>query len=223
VNFVREKSGSISGIQKHIRLLGLTIICLAIAASAAVPQTMHDNPRAFVDNLGKRTISYLADKESPFESRREKLRTLLLEGFAVERIGRFVLGKYRRMSEPQAVDEFVEVFEGYIVNFYAAQFSRYSGESLAVQKVLKKARARDSMVMTHILTGDGRQPLRVDFQVRNVGDKFKIMDVRVEGISMVLAQRDEFTTYIGNNGGKIQTLTAALRKRMERIPATAGK
>ena len=79
------------------------------------------------------------------------------------------------------------------------------------------------MVVTHILTGDGREPLRVDFQVRHVGDKFKIMDVRVEGISMVLAQRDEFTTYIGNNGGKIQTLTTALRKRMEKIPATAGK
>lgn len=184
---------------------------------------MHDSPRAFVADLGKRTISYLADKASPFKSRRDRLRSLLREGFAVERIGRFVLGKYRRLSDPQVVDEFVTVFEDYIVNFYAAQFSRYSGEKLAVQKVLKKPRARDSMVVTHILTGDGREPLRVDFQVRNVGDMFKIMDVRVEGISMVLAQRDEFTTFIRNNGGKIETLTAALRQRMEKISTSAVK
>lgn len=220
---MRKKSDAMSGIRKHIRLIGLTLLCVTVSASAARSQSAHDSPRAFVDDLGKRTISYLADKESPFESRKDRLRSLLREGFAVERIGRFVLGKYRRMSEPAAVDEFVDVFEDYIVNFYAAQFTRYSGETLAVKKVLKKPRARDSMVVTHILTADGRQPLRVDFQVRNVGEKFKIMDVRVEGISMVLAQRDEFTTYIGNNGGKIRTLTTALRKRLEKIPATAEK
>ena len=220
---MKEKSGSTSIIQKHIQLLSLTLACLAIGAYAAVAQSIHDNPRAFVDDLGKQTISNLADTAAPFESRRDRLRSLLREGFAVERIGRFVLGKYRRLAEPREVDEFVQVFEDYIVNFYATQFSRYSGEKLAVQKVLKKPKARDSMVVTHILTGDGREPLRVDFQVRHVGDKYKIMDVRVEGISMVLAQRDEFTTYIGNNGGKIQTLTTALRKRLEKIPATAGK
>lgn len=218
-----EKSGSMSGTRKHVRLLGLTMVCLAVGAFAAVAQTAHDSPRAFVDDLGKRTISYLADKNLPFEFRKERLSSLLREGFAVKRIGRFVLGKYRRTSPPEAVDEFVKVFEDYIVNFYAAQFSRYSGETLTIQKVLKKPRARDSMVVTHILTGDGRQPLRVDFQVRDVGEKYKILDVRVEGISMVLAQRDEFTTYIGNNGGKIQTLTAALRKRVKKLPETAGK
>lgn len=70
------------------------------------------------------------------------------------------------------------------------------------------------MVKTKIVPGSGGEALRVDFQVRKLGDEFKILDVRVEGVSMVLAQRDEFSSYIGNNGGKVESLIAALRKRL---------
>jgi phospholipid transport system substrate-binding protein len=55
--------------------------------------------------------------------------------------------------------------------------------------------------------------LRVDFQVRNTGNSFKILDVRVEGVSMVLAQRDEFTAYIAKNGGRVEALIDTLRQR----------
>ena len=73
------------------------------------------------------------------------------------------------------------------------------------------------MVVTKILPTDGREALRVDFQVRKLADSFKILDVRVEGVSMVLAQREEFTSYIGQNGGKVDALIAALRQRVNRI------
>lgn len=199
---------------------------LIVCAVASFPltidaQTVHDSPGAFVSDLGQRTINYLADKDTPRETQKIRLRSLLREGFAVQRIGRFVLGKYRRTAEPETVDAFVGVFEDYIVNFYSTQFSRYSGETLEVRKVIQKGRARDAMVVTHIMPTNGREPLRVDFQVRNLGGNFKIMDVRIEGVSMVLAQRDEFTTFIGNNGGTVTKLTDALRSRLVKLSNTS--
>ena len=179
---------------------------------------------AFVDRLGNKTISYLSNASATQEWREDRLRELFREGFATDRIGRFVLGKYRRNASDTAVNEFVQVFEDYIVAFYAKQFQKFSGETFTVQKVIE-AQAnkvnKDSMVMAKLVPATANGPLRVTFQVRKVGDDFKILDIRVEGVSLVLAQRDEFTTYIGNNGGKVESLTSALRQRLSGLASSA--
>ena len=200
------------------RRLFLAAVCVAFVAGVpgegvGFAQLSDDDPGAFVARLGKRTISFLSDKTSSRETRERQLRELFREGFAVDRIGRFVLGKYRRIARPEQVTEFVGVYEDYIVTFYASQFNRYSGEAFDVQKVVKSSKRKDSMVVTKILPADGREPLRVAFQVRKLAEGFKILDVRIEGVSMVLAQRDEFTSYIRDNDGKVDNLTAALKRR----------
>ena len=79
------------------------------------------------------------------------------------------------------------------------------------------------MVTTKIFPGESTEPLRVNFQVRNIDGAFKILDVRVEGVSMVLAQRDEFTAYIAANGGQVEALIDALRQRIRTGASTAEK
>lgn len=195
-------------------LVGLALMSTVTVPTLGVAQVSDTDPGAFVTRLGNRTIDFLSDPGATKASREDRLRELLRDGFAVERIGRFVLGKHRRTASQQSIDEFVDVFEDYIVALYAKQFSRFSGETFAVEQVVKTRRPQDSMVKTKIVPGGGGEALRVDFQVRNLGDEYKILDVRVEGVSMVLAQRDEFSAYIGKNGGKIESLTAALRKRL---------
>lgn len=195
-------------------LVGLILMSTVVAPTPSIAQVSDKDPGAFVTRLGNRTIDFLSDPAATKASREDRLRELLRDGFAVERIGRFVLGKHRRTASQQSIDEFIGVFEDYIVTLYAKQFSRFSGETFTVEQVIKTRRPQDSMVKTKIVPGGGGEALRVDFQVRNLGDQYKILDVRVEGVSMVLAQRDEFSAYIGKNGGKVESLTAALRKRL---------
>lgn len=201
------------------RRLLVAMACLLAAALLAPSQSFSaraadEGPGAFVTRLGNKTIAKLTDASTSQSVREGQFRELLREGFAVDTIGQFVLGKYRRTAEKETVVEFIDVFEEYIVSLYAKQFSRYSGETFTVEKVADTSRAGDSMVMTKIVPSGGAEPLRVDFQVRSLGDTFKILDVRVEGVSMVLAQRDEFTSYIAQHGGRVESLIAALRQRI---------
>lgn len=200
-----------------------------LAVAALAPSSSYsagaadDGPGAFVTRLGNKTIAKLTDASASASDRESQFRELLREGFAVDTIGQFVLGKYRRAADKDTVIEFIDVFEDYIVSLYAKQFSRYTGETFEVEKVVDTSRAGDSMVMTKVNPTGGAEPLRVDFQVRHLGDTFKILDVRVEGVSMVLAQRDEFTSYIAQNGGRVESLTAALRQRIAGGATTAVK
>jgi phospholipid transport system substrate-binding protein len=182
-----------------------------------------DGPGAFVTRLGNKTIANMTDVSLSESDRENQFRDLLREGFDVNTIGQFVLGKYRRTAPPETVNQFVHVFEEYIVSLYAKQFSRYGGEKFIVDKVVESSRSSDSMVMTKIIPSGGAEPMRVDFQVRNAGNAFKILDVRVEGVSMVLAERDEFTSFIAKNGGRVEALIDTLRQRTGTPDRTAVK
>ena len=203
----------------------ICVVALAILSSGHFGHAAaaDDGPGAFVTRLGNKTIANMTDVSLTQSDRKSQFRELLHEGFAVETIGQFVLGKYRRAIPNETVSEFVRVFEDYIVSLYASQFNRYSGEKFLVEKVVETTKSSDSMVMTKIIPNGGAEPLRVDFQVRNTGNSFKILDVRVEGVSMVLAQRDEFTAYIAKNGGRVEALIDTLRQRTAGASTTAVK
>lgn len=182
-----------------------------------------DGAGAFVSRLGEKTIAKLTDVSLTPTGRKDEFRELLREGFAIKAIALFVLGKYRAETSDATAAEFVQTFEDYIVALYGKQFKPNKGQRFLVEKVVNTSRENDSMVMTRVYSGNGAEPLRVNFQVRRAGDGFKIVDVRVEGVSMVLAQREEFTSYIAANGGRVETLIRALRKRVEAGATTANK
>jgi phospholipid transport system substrate-binding protein len=54
------------------------------------------------------------------------------------------------------------------------------------------------------------QPVAIDYSLGKVGKDWKFYDVTVEGVSLISAYRDEFTTIIGTSGvaGLIEQLKA---------------
>lgn len=211
---------------------------LLVLALAWIPLPGHtvqaapQEPGAFVKDLGNRAIELLENKSAAIEEQRAEFRALLREGFATRAIGYFVIGKYRRTTARAKVNEFVDTFENYIVELYSSQFRSYSGETFKVVRVQKTNRPSDFIVITHILRPTGERIFKVSFQVRQRANKpSKILDVKIEGVSMILAQRDEFTAYISRHDGKIQALIDVLKERIGKLKTkgignendTAGK
>jgi phospholipid transport system substrate-binding protein len=77
------------------------------------------------------------------------------------------------------------------------------------------------MVITHINPDAVDGPTKVVFQVRNSSDEYKILDVKIQGVSIIVTQRDEFTGFISNNGGEIGPLIKALRKKTASLKTRA--
>ena len=57
--------------------------------------------------------------------------------------------------------------------------------------------------------------MKVAWRVRGKNGTYKIVDIMVEGISMVVTQKSEFASFIRKNGGSIGSLLAELRKRIQ--------
>lgn len=200
-------------------LLLIAAISLPIVSASAAPR----EPGAFIDDLGIRAINLLSNKTASVTEQRTGFRALLREGFATRAIGYFVIGKYRRGTPRKTIDEFVDTFENYIIELYSSQFKNYSGETFKVIRVLKTNKPSDSIVVTNILRPNGEKIFKIAFQVRQRPQKpSKILDIKIQGVSMILAQRDEFSGFISQNDGKLQALIDVLKTRIKRLRKKAS-
>lgn len=153
---------------------------------------------AFVKQLGDRTIEVLTNESYSDEDRMERYRDLLRDGFAVNTIARFALGRYWRTATPELREEYLALFQDFVLDIYSKRLNAFSGESFTILESIA-IDGSDTMVSTEISGGDG-PPIRVDYRVRSQNDVFQIVDVLVEGISLIVTQRSEFASIINRDG-----------------------
>jgi phospholipid transport system substrate-binding protein len=193
-------------------VLALALIA-TVSMSAVAQQARADNPEKFIASLGDRALQVLVVGSQDPSERYTAFRRILDEGFDLTLIGRYALGRYWRRATPEQRSEYVKLFEDFIVVTYVARLSEYSGETLHV--VSSRPDDQDTIVTSEIVL-EGRPSIRVDWRVRN-GDsdssESKIIDVIVEGISMLLTQRDEFASVIQRSGGNVEGLLVRLREK----------
>jgi hypothetical protein len=107
---------------------------LVIGLFAAGPcQAAAQDPRAFVAELGHQAIQVLG-RNVPSAQRIARFRELFHDDFDVSGIGQFVLGRYWRVATPAEQQEFLRLFQEYIVQSYATRLANMAGsrsESLA--------------------------------------------------------------------------------------------
>ena len=186
----------------------IAIPLLILASNGALAEGK--NADEFIRTVGQEAIESLTGKEMSDVQRQKGFRSILNRTFEVPLIAKFTLGRYWRRASKVQQKEYVQLFEDFIVLAYTARFKDYSGEAFTVGKV-REIDERDALVQSLLILKDGRK-IVVYWRVRGKSEP-KIIDVIVEGISMAITQRDEFSAIINQNGGKIDGLLTALRKK----------
>jgi len=183
--------------------------CFATPKSARADRVQAD---AFIADLGDRAIHALADDGLSGTDKTRKFRELLLEGFDIKTLSRFAVGRYWRKASKAQRKEYRGLFTEYILQTYTARFSQYSGEKLKVIEH-RTAGKKDILVKSQLIRPQG-EPVQIDWRVRQRKDKFLIIDIIVEGVSMAITQRDEFSSVIRRGGGGFDNLIALLKDKI---------
>ena len=134
------------------------------------------------------------------------LKNLIGDGFDLALIGRFVLGHHWRSATMEQRAEFQNLFADHLLNSYARQLSAYEGTTFTVVSS-RKVGEKDILVETRIASADG--PIDAGWRVRPGNGQSRIIDVVIDGISMTLAQRQEFGSVAKRDG--VEGLLAKMR------------
>ena len=192
----------------------------ALAAGfARQPARASGTVAKFIEKLGDRAILQLADSSISDSERESRFRTILNDSFDVVRISRFVLGRYSRGATREQMAEFIQLYEDVVVLTYAHLFASYAGQGFKVKREVGDPGDRYKLVLTEVEPGNGRPPIKLDWQVKVDGDSYAVVDIRVEGASMAITQREEYTAVLDKNGGDIADLLAQLRAKAAKLRA----
>ena len=194
----------------RLRPFFLALVLATTFSIGAVAQKAQADTEEFIASLGDRALQVLVVDSQSETERENAFRELLSEGFDLRLIGRYALGRYWRRATAEQRSEYAKLFEDFIVETYVARLGEYSGETLTV--VSSRPDDQDTIVTSEIVR-EGRPPIRVDWRVRRGEGEPKIIDVVVEGVSMLLTQRDEFASVIQRSGGNVEGLLARLREK----------
>ena len=194
--------------------MALGILVLAGVPRPAAAAEFSDGAKKFIEVLTEEAISTLTGKDLSRNERADRFRALMLKSVAIKGIAKFVLGRHWRRATMSEKKEYLHLFEDLLVATYAYRFEKYSGEKLLIKKAEVRGE-RDALVHTTMVRVDGSKALKVAWRVRRKDGKYKIIDIMVEGLSMVMTQKSEFSSFIRQNGGKIEALLGEFRKRVQ--------
>lgn len=191
-------------------LVALAVAFAAITGNASYGAT-EDPAGQFIASLAEETIDALSNDKLSLPEREQALGRVFDRGFDVPTIGRFVVGRHWRTASKAQRKEYVGVFRDFIVKIYSRRFGSFGGERLKITGV----RAEDDRVsvVTSKLASEGSRPIRIAWRVRRNSDEFRVVDVNVEGVSMLITQRDEFLSVIRRKGNGIAGLIVILRDK----------
>lgn len=187
---------------------------IALAAfSFGVPvAAASGDPDQVIQNLADRAIALLRDDGVNDADREERLRTLLNDGFNIEAIARFTLGRYWRKASDEEQARFLNLFEDWIVKTYSTRFKDYSGQTFSVVDTVKESE-RISVVQTQIESPNG-ETINAGWHMQKFTDGYKVVDVEIEGVRMAVTQRSEFAAII-KRSGSIDGLIEVLEKQVK--------
>lgn len=192
-----------------------------LGGALLLPSTVQAAPdvegaKAFIADLGQRAVDVLGDASLDKDQERQKLYALLEQGFDLEMLARLAAGRSWREMSPAQQETFRRVFNTYILDTYSQRLASYSGERLRIDRA-QAVSDSDVMIQATVL-GQQSPPWRMDWRVRDRGGGFKVVDVLIEGVSMVVTQRNEFNTVVQAQG--VDGLTEMLRERIRQAGGT---
>ena len=179
-------------------LLGSLSLVFPAAVPAASDEAPTAAPQQIIEQTVEAVVAVLADETRSAALRRAELEVIARERFDFRSMSRLVLARnWKRFSKSQQA-EFVEVFTSYLANDYGSRLDRYEQEKVEVLGERQEPRG-DVTVKTAILGGENDGAL-VDYRMRDRKGQWKIIDVVIEGISLVANFRDQFRDVIARSG-----------------------
>jgi phospholipid transport system substrate-binding protein len=197
-------------------LMTALLLLIVMASSAVSPNAVAADAGVFISEMWNRAVETLS-KKLPQTERLARFRELFEADFDGPGIARFVLGRYWRSASQQEQQEFLKLFDDYVVFVYGTRLANFNGESFKV----RGSRTEESgvIVSTDVINPGGEAPIKIDWRLVTVNGAFKINDIIIEGISMMVTQRSEFASVIQRHGGQVSGLLELMREKTKTASA----
>jgi phospholipid transport system substrate-binding protein len=191
-----------------------------VAMSLAIQVKADTDAGEFLISFGKHAAKELNDESLSKPEQEARFRELFNEAVDVPVIGRFILGRHWRTATDQEREGFLDAFQDVAVQRFLPMFTRKSdeirGKGFNVVDIRSADRGKGQIFVQTEVLRESRPPARLTWRIREIDGRFKIIDLSVAGVSMVLTLREEYGSVIrqtGSVGGLVDLMREKLQSR----------
>ncbi len=178
-------------------LLGLATLA-AVAAPVAAP-----SPRDMVIDTSQKMLAALKKDKDLLKQNPQRIYDLVSEivlpHFDFTTMSKWVLGKNWRTLNPDQQQRFTNEFRTLLVRTYAVSLSEYQDQKLNYLPLQAAPGADDVSVRTEVLRGGG-PAIPINYSMHLTDNGWKVYDVVIDGVSLVVNYRTSFATQIRQGG-----------------------
>ena len=162
-------------------------------------------PDVFVQSTVNKAAETLSSNAS-IEEKVQTLKDIAKETVDVRGIGFYSLGAHRKGLSKDKLNEYEKVFTEYFLKSFSSRLSEYSNPMIKVNSK-KKINDNYTIVSSTLDATDTRPEVKIDWRIYTKNpDNLLIRDLIIEGLSLARTQKEEFSSIINSNDGKIEAL-----------------
>ena len=136
----------------------------------------------------------------------EKLKEIAKDTVDITGIGFYSLGKHRKNLSKEQLENYKIVFEAYFLKSFSSRLAEYSNPEIEVNSK-NIINANYTIVSSTLVATDTRPEVKIEWRVYTKDpDNLLIRDLIIEGLSLARTQKEEFSSIINSNDGKIEAL-----------------
>jgi phospholipid transport system substrate-binding protein len=135
------------------------------------------------------------DKQKALKVAEEKV----LPYIDFEQATRLAVGRAWSQASPEQKKRLVGEFRNMLVRTYSNAIGAYEGQTMKVLPSRVKPTESEATVRNQFVR-PGAQPVLVDYSMHKTDSGWKIYDIVVEGVSLVLTYRSEFDAVVKQDG-----------------------
>jgi phospholipid transport system substrate-binding protein len=195
-----KNSGRLAPVSLGLAALAILIVLENEAPAAAVSASdvTNNSPMAVVKAAVNQALAIFRDTRDPLPERRRKMRDLLAAHFDFAEMARSALGPHwHKVTEDQR-KRFVDLFTAYIEYDFLNKIQIYRDLSFEFLKQVTTAPGY-AEVSTRV-EQPGKQPATLNFSLKQESSSWKVIDVLINGLSLVGGNRTQFGLVIDNVG-----------------------
>lgn len=178
--------------------LGLAVILFtgsAVAVSATEEATVREATRTVLEQLNLNRDNL--EKEPAYIQ--HLVRELIVPHFDFEQMSQLVLGKYWPAIETAGQTCFASGFRDLLVERYAYILLSYDNHQLSYEAG-REVGEKGYRVVKQTISRDGMEPLPIEYAMQRSGDTWKVVDLIIDGVSLVRNYRGIFQSRIHTQG-----------------------
>src|SRR6185503_13835418 len=181
-----------------LRIIGLC--SFGFVAGAAAQQL---GPEQLVQKVTEEVMTSIkSDKQLAAGDRQKAMKLAeekVLPYIDFEQATRLAVGRAWSQASPEQKKKLVSEFRSMLVRTYSNGIQGYQGQTLKVLPTRGKQDPEDTTVRTQFVRAGG-QPLPIEFHMRQADKTWKVYDIIVEGVSLVMTYRSEFDAVVKQEG-----------------------